>query len=524
MVLPPLVELRRRLVHPFETYKPDNHADRPQLAFHQSPAMVRVAAGGNQSGKSRAVAQELAWWLSERHPYQDTPRAPRIYLISSSYRTIQEGVWRHLKECLPTWDIEAQGPQIPGGWQIPTWVRMRQGGQIDFVSGEGREDARRKVQAAALHLIAIDEEVDELLWNECQTRLLAHGGRIVITATLIRSEPWILDLEDRAESGDKDIEFFRMSTYRAADCGHVQMKVIRVLEATFSEEERRVRLMGHSRRSEGLVYKEFGKKHIILEPFPIPRDWTRYCGIDPGWRTCAVIWVAVSPRNQYVVYREMYHHGAQFYDVVKSILRAEGYEQNDSLGAQWRFCPGITEEVAGRYIDPAAFGHHSTGEIKEGILLAKYSVQLGVGTRLAPAPARNDVLPGIEAIRRDLEVGYDGVPRMRVFHTCEAFIKEMRHYRWKRDDGNPNRNEASDAPVKARDHGLDALRYLANMGLVYRLPQEPSNSSLREDLLFLGAGTSMDERMREHWQKIYERQRDGAEAQAAHPSGIGSEY
>ena len=523
LLLPVLEELKNRLSHPAETYVPDDHPERPQRAFHASPAMIRIVAGGNQAGKSFSVAQEIRMWLTGDHPYQEVPRAAKIYLISSSYRTIQEGVWRHLKDCIPGWRIEAKGPNIPGGWQIPTWVRMREGAQIDFISGEGREDARKKIQAAALHLFVIDEEVDELLWKECQVRLLRHGGRVVIAATFVRSEPWILDLEDRAEAGDKDIDIFRSSTYRARDCGHVDAKVVQFLESSYSEEERQVRLLGRTRRSEGLVYPTFGKSHIC-EPFEVPRSWTRYCAIDPGFRTCAVIWAAVSPSNHYVVYREMYYHGKDFDEVLRGVLVAEGYEQNALDTSLWIFREGKTEDLAHRWIDPSAFSHHTTGALGWGVLLAQTSHRLGVGTRLTAAPARNDVVPGIEAIRRDLMEGIGGTPRLRIFSSCSNLIRELRNYRWKQSSGGPRTQDPKDAPVKKDDHGADCLRYLSNMGLTYRKPLDPWLTGNREDLISIGAATSMDDRWREHWRRIYERQRDGAERTEAHPSGIGSEY
>lgn len=477
----------------------------------------------HNSGKSFSVAQEIRMWLTGDHPYQEVPRAAKIYLISSSYRTIQEGVWRHLKDCIPGWRIEAKGPNIPGGWQIPTWVRMREGAQIDFISGEGREDARKKIQAAALHLFVIDEEVDELLWKECQVRLLRHGGRVVIAATFVRSEPWILDLEDRAEAGDKDIDIFRSSTYRARDCGHVDAKVVQFLESSYSEEERQVRLLGRSRRSEGLVYPTFGKQHIC-EPFEVPASWTRYCAIDPGFRTCAVIWAAVSPSNYYVIYREMYYHGRDFDEVLRGILVAEGYEPNPLDPQIWVFREGKTEDLAHRWIDPSAFSHHTTGALGWGVLLAQTSHRLGVGTRLTAAPARNDVVPGIEAIRRDLMEGIGGTPRLRIFSSCSNLIRELRNYRWKQSSGGPRTQDPKDAPVKKDDHGADCLRYLSNMGLTYRKPLDPWLTGNREDLLSIGAATSMDDRWKEHWRLIYERQRDGAERTQPHPSGIGSEY
>ena len=66
------------LEHPGDKYVPDDDKMRNQRAFHESTAMHRLIIGGNQSGKTRAAAQEVRWWLLENHPHQETPTAPKI--------------------------------------------------------------------------------------------------------------------------------------------------------------------------------------------------------------------------------------------------------------------------------------------------------------------------------------------------------------------------------------------------------------------------------------------------------------
>ncbi|RPI11729.1 MAG: hypothetical protein EHM65_06840, partial [Acidobacteriales bacterium] len=244
LALAPSRELYRRKTHPFYTYVPDSHPDRNQLAFHASTAAIRLVYGGNQSGKSRSEAQEAAWWLTESHPYQTTPKCPRIYLVSASYRTVLEGVWKHLKVILPEWLVAKVGPRVPGPFDIPMFVRMKNGAQIDFISGEGGEDARRKLQAAEIDLLILDEEVDLDVWEEGQARRMGRGGRVIIGATLVRSEDWAVQLEERGIAGDPDVFLVRLSSYRARDAGHISAKVVAEMEAMLPDEEKQVRLHG----------------------------------------------------------------------------------------------------------------------------------------------------------------------------------------------------------------------------------------------------------------------------------------
>lgn len=523
-LLPILRECNFRRNHPFYSYTPDRHPDGDQYGFHRSEAPTRLILGGNQSGKSRAVAQEIAWWLTEAHPLQPVPQAPRIYLVSASYRTVQEGVYRHLKTCLPRWLIETEGQRV-SGYKFPQYIQMKTGGQVDFLSGEGAEDARRKAQAAECHLVVVDEEVDFSLWEEFQARRLHFGGRAIIAATLVRSEPWIMELEDRAEARDPHVHLTRLSTYRAAERGHVSVRQLKEMEATMSESDRQVRLLGQSRRYEGLVYQEFSRKHVV-PPFPIPHTWTRYCALDPGFRTFAVLWFAVAPEGKYVIYRELYWHGANYREVCKEILRLEGYSKILNTDT-WKRVEGQTELMRLRWIDPAAFGHTEAGEMRVGSLMATYSRELGVGSALACAPAQNDVDVGIEYCRRSLMKDMDNIPRMRVFETCPHFIKECRNYRFQRDNKIQTRREPAQKPIKRADHAMDAWRY-AELGGLTHVPYEQllRRVALEDNPLFGQYTTPAEERVKEHWKEILAKQRDPWRARSdfEHPGGIGVDY
>jgi len=509
-------EFNRRKAHPFYAYQPDDHPERDQLAFHKSTALTRVVFGGNQSGKSRCVAQEIAWWLTGMHPFQDVPPAPHIFVLSASYRTIQEGIYRHLKEILPDWLVEKPGPLIQGGWQMPSWIQMKSGAKVDFVSGEGREDARRKVQAAEINLVVVDEEIDEILWTELKARRLASGGGAIVAATLVRCEEWCLELEERAEQGDPEVDLVRLSTYVARDRGHVSGRVLTDMESGLTDTEADVRLRGASRKYEGKIYPEFGREHIC-KPFKIPPEWTRYSAFDPGWRTFAVLWAAVDPEGNYYLYREIYKHGAHYKDVARAWFAASGYK-HDEKADRWYPIQDHPDRVSTVWIDPSAFGRYETGEVRVGLLFS----QLGIPV----APARNDVDAGIEVCRASLLPGISGVPRMRVFDTCENFLDEIRRYRRTRDDGGTSKDERKDRPVKRRDHLLDCWRYLELGGLAYRQPIDPLLRRVRdEDFNFpVRIATPLGERLEEAHREIVRKQKYPDLAEVEHIGGLGTEY
>jgi hypothetical protein len=495
LVLPLFAEIKRRQKHPFYHYKPDDHPDRNQLAFHQSDASIRLVFGGNQSGKSRAVAQEIAWWLTESHPHQKTPPKPRIYCLSAGYRTLQEGLYRHLREILPEWLLFQHGANI-AGWDMPAYIRLKNGAQVDFISG--------------------DEEVDQVLYEELQARRITRAGRVVVAATLVRSEDWCVNLEEQAEAGNPDVFLVRLSTFRARDAGHVSARVIKEMENSLPPEELEVRLSGKSRKSEGRVYPEFARMHV-MQPIPIPREWPRYCAIDPGWRTAAALWAAVAPDGRYLIYRELYYHGANYLQLAHAWFAASGYKRHPSNADLWVVDPDHTENIEVTWIDPSAFRHETSGSSGVGVLLAQ--------SGLPCAPARNDVDSGIELCRTSLMPGLGGIPRMRVFDTCTNFIQEARSYRRPKDTRDMNHAEKTARPIKRKDHLMDCWRYLELGGLDARggmsLGATP-NPDLAK-MPTINARHGLQEYFEREWLSILKKQREGGRL-PQHIGGLGAEY
>lgn len=94
--------------------------------------------------------------------------------------------------------------------------------------------------------------------------------------------------------------------------------------------------------------------------------------------------------------------------------------------------------------------------------------------------ARNEVLPGIQAVQQRLARGHDDRPRLFLYrgalserdgalateHKPTCLAQELPAYVWKTTpDGKPNKEE----PEKINDHACDALRYA-----VYYLDGKPS--------------------------------------------------
>ena len=460
-ILPICREVLRRKDHPSRKYKPDSSPDRNQLAFHKSQAAKRLISGGNQSGKSRCAAQEIMYWLTGEHPYQPVPKGAKVWVIGASYVTIVEGIWNHLVQIMPEWFTFKRGRNVDK-YELPKWVKYRNPrtgaiSKIEFFSAEAVSAARKRLQAAAVDLIAIDEEVAEHIGRELQVRRLARGGRMMITATLVNAEPWILDIMDAAEAGDPTVEAWAFSTRAAARAGHVSQDTFDELYRTFSEDDRIVRLEGGTTRRKGLIYSDFGRANMI-EPFPIPLEWPRHMALDPGHRTLAALWVAVSPTGKFYVYRELYLHHSNYLDAARRIFLAERWDNLDGHGKYFTVGPN-SERVKTRLIDPSAFYHAQSGELGTAHLFAEKGLFF--------APAYNQVDYGIERVKQAIAPGIDGKPQLLVFSSLEKFRLEIKNYRMAKDTEDPRRSSSREKPVKKLDHLMDCMRYLVASDLRY---------------------------------------------------------
>ena len=512
-----LEELQRRQSQPINRYVPSNEPEHNQLSFHESEARWRLLTGGNQSGKSMAGAAEIAMWAMGQHKYQKLSPGPKqIWAISAEYRTLTNGIWRHLRpdaQIQPakgagfiTEDrVKRIGPKLPQTdlpAYIEVWYNKKAGefSRIDFISGDGGESARKRMQSAAVDLISVDEEIPSNMYDEIRARLLATNGRMIITATLVRSEDWILDVEDRANEGHSAYFHCALNLEKNR---YINQDAIHELMGDLSPEERAVRVLGKSRRQFGLVYSTFLPDHLI-DPFPIPDNWPKWAAFDPGFRIFAGLWMTQDPETkQFYIYREMYMKEATLYEVAQFITKVEGWEYKEFRGGYKRQ-PLDPEkaEVVEKFIDPNAAKHFEDG--RAGVM-----IQLASEWDLPCIPADNDKHAGIEACRRMLmKDSLTEQPMVKVFRDCTNFISERRSYKIPKDRSQPHAGATRDEPVKKNDHLMDCWRYLS-LHLIRVVMGQNVHSRLKSPAFFTGGTTKMEDR----YKALQNRGRD----QSAHP-------
>jgi len=432
-----------------------------QLDYHKSHSIYRLLFGGNQSGKSHAAAADCAWYATGRHPHGDNieGRDVEIWVISAEYSTIKTGIYRHLIALIPDWDIVEKGPRIPQQ-PIPSYLKIRRKDKyettITFLSAKG--EAREKFQAAAVDYFYIDEEIQSGIWEELEARTLATGGMFSISATLVESYDWILNLEREAESGNPRVFLTRLNTENNK---YLDKERVQYLKNKWSDETKEYRFYGKARRVQGIVYSSFDEERHVIKPFKVPPEWPRWCAIDPGIRTCAVLWITVDNYDRAYVYRELYAKNEPLWQVAIQIKLFEGWQLNQELSLEFKHYvwelknPEIpAENMILRLIDPKARARSEAGE--DSIISQLYE-RYG----LIVTPADNSLRPGLEDCRFWLEDLADGKPALQVFNTCENFLEERRRYKYRPPTSKLNSNEPIEDPIRKHNHLMDCWRYIA---------------------------------------------------------------
>jgi hypothetical protein len=71
------------------------------------------------------------------------------------------------------------------------------------------------------------------------------------------------------------------------------------------ENQRRQLLEGDWDIKEGAAFTEFNRNIHVIEPFKIPSNWVKFRACDYGYGSWSgVVWMAISPAEQLIVYRE----------------------------------------------------------------------------------------------------------------------------------------------------------------------------------------------------------------------------
>lgn len=395
-----------------------------------------VLEGPAGTGKSRADLEKLHF-CAMKYPGMRglIVRKTRESLTESSLVTFEEKV-------LPAGSSIATGPKRNSrqSYDYPNGSTIVIAGMV--ASGK---DQRAKVMSTEYDMILVPEanELTEHEWEQLISRLrnnVMPYQQIIGDINPDAPTHW---LHQRCDNGTATVFFSRhednptLYDHRARQwttAGH--RYVFDVLERLTGVRKERLRY-GRRAASDGTVY-EFDRAVHLIDAMPAGWDaWRKIRVIDFGYTNPFVCqWWAIDGDGRMYLYREWY----------------------------------MTHRTVGRHAETLT--RLSTGEAYEATIAdhdAEDRATLdedGIATRAADKAVKR----GIEAVQDRLADAGDGRPRIfllrgalveadpdlleRKLPVCTE--QEFDGYIWpKGQDGKPQKEE----PVKANDHGMDALRY-----------------------------------------------------------------
>ena len=199
------------------------------------------------------------------------------------------------------------------------------------------------------------------------------------------------------------------------------------------EAQRRRLLDGDWSVAEGAAFSEWVPNEHVIAPYDIPSSWAKFRACDYGYGSMtAVLWFAVAPDEQIIIYRELYVNKTTASDLADIIIDIE-------RGEKIRY--GV--------LDSSLW--HQRGDT--GPSLAEQMIAKGCRWRPSDR-SKGSRIAGKNELHRRLQVDeFTGKPRIAFFNTCRNIISDIPSLPL-------DKNNLEDVDTKSSiDHGYDALRY-----------------------------------------------------------------
>jgi hypothetical protein len=213
-----------------------------------------------------------------------------------------------------------------------------------------------------------------------------------------------------------------------ADAGDYEAMLL-----SLPEHQRKQLLEGNWDINDGAAFPEFDRTKHVIEAFDVPESWVKFRACDYGYGSyTGVLWFAVAPDEQLVVYRELYCSKVTATDLADMILDLEKHDGGMRYGV----------------LDSSLW--HNRGDT--GPSLAEQMIMKGCRWRPSDR-SRGSRVAGKNEIHRRLQVDeFTEKPRLVFMDNCTNTIAQIPSIPL--DKRNPE-----DVDTHAEDHLYDALRY-----------------------------------------------------------------
>jgi phage terminase large subunit-like protein len=407
------------------------------LQMHKSTAKTRLILGGKRSGKTTWGTVECCWAALGIHPYLDYPPPPlkiRVCGVSN------EGVRAILIPMFMDWMPRHAIKHVPT--RDSMIMELTNGTFIEFKSYE--QDVE-KFEGTERHICWHDEEPPRAIYESNFMRTISSGinGKIIITGTPLHGMNWIYDeLYDNPLAVPPAVEHVHVSIF---DNPHLTPEALETIKNDPAMQESLDSVLyGLFVPKSGLVYKDFGDKHI-LPPIDKPnKEWMIVLGMDLHNRNPhGVVFMGLNKDQVWTVYDEIYEHLTI-----------------DNLAAKIKTKLGDRWPPVGSVLDTSSNTEQSTSGMSE-------SQMLNLKHGFFIIDAHKDVDAGLAKMTKLLT---GDKPGLKVTENCRNVIREFRHYVWDDWARAKDKYNPKELPKKKDDHLIDAIRYVTMTELTYRSP------------------------------------------------------
>lgn len=191
-------------------------------------------------------------------------------------------------------------------------------------------------------------------------------------------------------------------------------------------------LYGSDADMEGMVWEEFSEARHVINPFDVPKDWSKGIVLDHGFTNpTGVIWAGIDFDGKVFIFDEHYEKEKPISYHAEQIKKRDNARVSDWLA------------------DPSIFARNQSRNGQLFSIADEYRDH-----ELYFRPADNNVLAGLNRVNE-----YFKSDKLFIFKSCVNLIEEVGGYKWKRLKPGQEKN-APEEPVKHKDHLCDCLRYM----------------------------------------------------------------
>jgi phage terminase large subunit-like protein len=379
----------------------------------------------HNSGKSQLAAREIAWILTDSHPYYNRPEEwsnePLLILIAGQDLTMMATeLWA--KKLAPFLDQSEWRPEKQGN-TLKKVINKRTGDQIVFLShSDGSDKNRKHMQGYTAHYVWLDEmPTNTSILEELQLRIQSKNGHFLATFTpKFRNDKIRKIVDGSKEPYAKKYNMSKFDNPIFADMYEEEMARL----AGFSESERNTILYGAWSTGDNAAYHfEYDLMTVDKLPPHYNAGWRHVESVDPALRSkCGyTLWAEDPNTGIWYLVNDQYVQGDKTLDPESLFMEIRKRSSNYNLIRR------ISDSMAW-YTSVAA---------KHGV---PYMIPYDKNSR------KDELMKGLQA---KLSEG-----KIKIGRWCGAFIDEIQSCQFRED---------SDKLINASSyHTLDCSQYFCD--------------------------------------------------------------